>query len=110
MPLSTNTLYYGDNLGILRDYIPDASPPTRDMKTEAAAAGHWHSDRWGKDYPRIQSSPSLTSSTASASTCRLRRPPSPKPRLSKSKPNSRAWRCRCGRLWWEALTSMVPRA
>ncbi len=25
MPLQTNTLYYGDNLHILREYIPDAS-------------------------------------------------------------------------------------
>lgn len=29
-------------------------PPTRDMKTEAASAGLYHSVGWGKDYPRIQ--------------------------------------------------------
>ena len=28
--------------------------PTRDMKTEAASAGLYHSIGWGKDYPRIQ--------------------------------------------------------
>ena len=28
--------------------------PTRDMKTEAAGAGLYHSVGWGKDYPRIQ--------------------------------------------------------
>jgi site-specific DNA-methyltransferase (adenine-specific) len=28
--------------------------PTRDMKTEAASAGLYHSIDWGKDYPRIQ--------------------------------------------------------
>jgi DNA modification methylase len=29
-------------------------PPTRDMRTEAASAGLYHSPGWGKDYPRIQ--------------------------------------------------------
>lgn len=29
-------------------------PPTRDMKTEAASAGLYHSVGWGRDYPRIQ--------------------------------------------------------
>ncbi len=29
-------------------------PPTRDMITEAAGAGFYHSPGWGKDYPRIQ--------------------------------------------------------
>lgn len=29
-------------------------PPTKDMKTEAASAGFYHSLGWGKDYPRIQ--------------------------------------------------------
>jgi site-specific DNA-methyltransferase (adenine-specific) len=29
-------------------------PPTKDMKTEAARAGFYHSIGWGKDYPRIQ--------------------------------------------------------
>ena len=29
-------------------------PPTKDMKTEAASAGLYHSVGWGKDYPRIQ--------------------------------------------------------
>ncbi len=28
--------------------------PTRDMRTEAASAGLYHSVGWGKDYPRIQ--------------------------------------------------------
>jgi site-specific DNA-methyltransferase (adenine-specific) len=28
--------------------------PTKDMKTEAASAGLYHSIGWGKDYPRIQ--------------------------------------------------------
>jgi site-specific DNA-methyltransferase (adenine-specific) len=29
-------------------------PPTREMVTEAASAGFYHSDLWNKDYPRIQ--------------------------------------------------------
>jgi site-specific DNA-methyltransferase (adenine-specific) len=29
-------------------------PPSRDMKTEAASAGFYHSIGWGKDYPRVQ--------------------------------------------------------
>lgn len=28
--------------------------PTREMKTEAAAAGNWRSERWQRSYPRIQ--------------------------------------------------------
>ena len=39
-----NTLYYGDNLNILRRYIKDKSP----------GAGFYHSDGWNKKYPRIQ--------------------------------------------------------
>ena len=30
------------------------NPPTRDMKTEAASAGFYHSQGWHQDYPRIQ--------------------------------------------------------
>jgi site-specific DNA-methyltransferase (adenine-specific) len=29
-------------------------PPTRDMKTEAASAGFYHSPGWGKEYARLQ--------------------------------------------------------
>src|SRR5947209_6595213 len=29
-------------------------PPSRDMNTEAASAGFYHSPGWNKDYPRIQ--------------------------------------------------------
>jgi site-specific DNA-methyltransferase (adenine-specific) len=29
-------------------------PPTREMVTEAASAGFYHSDLWNKDYPRLQ--------------------------------------------------------
>jgi site-specific DNA-methyltransferase (adenine-specific) len=29
-------------------------PPTREMRTEAAAAGSFKSERWAKSYPRIQ--------------------------------------------------------
>jgi site-specific DNA-methyltransferase (adenine-specific) len=28
--------------------------PTRDMKTEAASAGFYHSPGWGTDYPKVQ--------------------------------------------------------
>ncbi len=28
--------------------------PTKPMRTEAASAGFYHSDAWGKDYPRLQ--------------------------------------------------------
>ena len=28
--------------------------PTRDMRTEAASGGFFHSDLWNQDYPRIQ--------------------------------------------------------
>ena len=30
------------------------APPTREMVTEAAAAGFWRSDFWQRDYPRVQ--------------------------------------------------------
>jgi site-specific DNA-methyltransferase (adenine-specific) len=29
-------------------------PPTREMETEAVAAGHYHSPGWNRDYPRVQ--------------------------------------------------------
>lgn len=29
-------------------------PPTAEMRTEAVAAGFYHSPNWGRDYPRIQ--------------------------------------------------------
>jgi site-specific DNA-methyltransferase (adenine-specific) len=29
-------------------------PPTKDMRTEAASAGFYHSPGWGKEYPRLQ--------------------------------------------------------
>jgi site-specific DNA-methyltransferase (adenine-specific) len=29
-------------------------PPTKDMETEAASAGFYHSSGWGQDYPKIQ--------------------------------------------------------
>jgi site-specific DNA-methyltransferase (adenine-specific) len=29
-------------------------PPTREMKTEAASAGTYTSETWGKSYPRLQ--------------------------------------------------------
>ena len=29
-------------------------PPSRDMVSEAASAGFYHSDLWQKDYPRVQ--------------------------------------------------------
>ena len=78
-PITTNTLYYGDNLDILREYIADASidlvyldPPFNSNRnynvlfkdergaeseaqiTAAAAAGYYHSPGWGRDYPKIQ--------------------------------------------------------
>ena len=28
--------------------------PTKEMRSEAAKAGVWHSDKWNRDYPRIQ--------------------------------------------------------
>lgn len=28
--------------------------PTRDMQAEAAGGGFFHSDLWGRDYPKIQ--------------------------------------------------------
>ncbi|HUY26941.1 MAG TPA: DNA methyltransferase [Candidatus Binataceae bacterium] len=28
--------------------------PTPEMRSEAAKAGFWHSDSWGRDYPRVQ--------------------------------------------------------
>ena len=51
----TNTLFYGDNLLVLRDHVPDASvdlgPP---FQREAASGGLFHSDLWQRDYPKIQ--------------------------------------------------------
>jgi len=29
-------------------------PPTREMETEAASAGFYHSELWEKEYPRVQ--------------------------------------------------------
>ena len=56
-----NTLYYGDNLNILRRYIKDESvdlvyldPPTKPMQKEADEKGFYHSPGWNKDYPRLQ--------------------------------------------------------
>ncbi|MBN1936068.1 MAG: hypothetical protein JW934_15470 [Anaerolineae bacterium] len=43
-PIDRNTLFYGDNLPILREYVPD----------ESIAAGFYHSPGWGQDYPRLQ--------------------------------------------------------
>ena len=55
----TNTLYYGDNLDILRRYVRDESvdlvylnPPTVPMRREVASAGFYKSP-WGS-HPRIQ--------------------------------------------------------
>ena len=59
--MDTNTLFYGDNLQILSEYIPDESvdliylePPSREMITEAVSAGFYHSELWQQKYPRIQ--------------------------------------------------------
>jgi hypothetical protein len=49
-----NTLYYGDNLKILREYIKDESVATIPMLEEAVGAGFYHSPGWNKDYPKIQ--------------------------------------------------------
>ncbi len=60
MTSPTNTLYYGDNLEILRTYIRDETvdliylDSTRQMTQAAVTAGYYHSDLWQKDYPRIQ--------------------------------------------------------
>ena len=40
----------GEPIGVL----VTLNPPTREMKTEAVAAGSHHSERWRKDYPRLQ--------------------------------------------------------
>lgn len=40
----------GEPIGVL----VTMNEPTRDMKTEAIAAGSYHSDRWGRDYPKVQ--------------------------------------------------------
>jgi site-specific DNA-methyltransferase (adenine-specific) len=68
----SNTLYYGDNLDILRRYIPDESvdlvyldPPLNSNATynvlfgehsgtQAADAGFYRSPGWNQDYPRLQ--------------------------------------------------------
>lgn len=54
-----NTLYYGDNLPILREQAAiglflTLEKPTRDMLTEAAAAGFYDSPGFNRKYPRIQ--------------------------------------------------------
>jgi len=63
-PITENTLFYGDNLDILREHIDTEcvdlvylDPPfnsSRNMKTEALSAGYCHSAGWNRDYPRIQ--------------------------------------------------------
>ncbi len=40
----------GEPIGVL----VTLKQPTREMKTEAVAAGSYHSERWRKDYPKIQ--------------------------------------------------------
>jgi len=40
----------GEPIGVLLTL----KEPTREMKTEAVAAGKYHSERWRRDYPRIQ--------------------------------------------------------
>ena len=46
-------------------------PPSRDMVTEAASAGFYHSKIWNKDFPRIRFSQSKIYWTAKRSICRL---------------------------------------
>lgn len=46
--------------------------PTRDMRTEAATAGYYHSPGWNQDYPRIQI---LTVKNLLDGTVRLEMPP-----------------------------------
>ena len=60
-PITENTLFYGDNLPILREHIPTESvdliyldPPTAPMETAAVTAGYYHSPGWNQDYRRIQ--------------------------------------------------------
>lgn len=63
----TNTLYYGDNLPILRHLVGTVEreqaaiglfltleKPTSDMLAEAAAAGFYDSPGFNRKYPRIQ--------------------------------------------------------
>jgi hypothetical protein len=95
-PHSANTLYYGDNLPILREYIPDASvdliyldPPFNSSRNytilfkdeqgkeaEAAAAGVYSSPGWGRDYPRLQI---LTIAQLLGDTAELQTPPTTGP-------------------------------
>ena len=58
-PITENTVFYGDNLGIQREQAAigvfiTLEPPTRDMNTEAVSVGYYHSPGWGQNYPRIQ--------------------------------------------------------
>lgn len=46
--------------------------PTREMRTEAAAAGFYRSEQWGRDYPRLQL---LTVGDLLAGRARLEMPP-----------------------------------
>lgn len=48
-----NTLFYGDNLKILRDYIKDESVDLVYLK-EAVEKGFYQSPGWNKDYPKLQ--------------------------------------------------------
>ncbi len=72
MRLKRNTLFYGDNLDILHEYIENESvdliyldPPFNSNRSynvlfkdesgkEAASAGFYHSPGWDKDYPKLQ--------------------------------------------------------
>jgi len=64
-----NTLYYGDNLKILREHIDTGSvdrekaaigvyltlePPTHPMIEEATTAVFYHSEGWNRDFPKLQ--------------------------------------------------------
>ena len=56
-----NTLFYSDNLKILRKYVPDESvdliylePPTSGMLKEAAALGKWQMPGSQRKYPVMQ--------------------------------------------------------
>jgi hypothetical protein len=103
-----NTLFYGDNLPILRELVPGQEmaamgvfitlePPTANTQAAAVKAGKYHSPGWNKDYRRLQIGTLTSFSRAPRSTCRRApRPSSWRPRPAPPRRSRPSWRSEAG--------------
>lgn len=53
-PMAQNTLFYGDNLPIQREYVPDESIDLVYLDPPFNCLCFYQSPGWNQDYPRIQ--------------------------------------------------------